>query len=120
MIKEYVMKRLEAGETVDEIGKEIAARFNEAIAEYEENKKSQERENRKTELLTQLIAVLGEYGELEGMPSEALAVDEKDIKEIAQGIDNYIAILKTLRTPASPAVYRKSNSDILSEFVNSL
>lgn len=121
MIKDYVMKRLEAGETVDEIGKMIAARFNEAIAEHEEHMKAQEKKARKNELIHSLLDILNEYSELEGLSAESLQLKETDVDEIVKTLDTYISLFKSSVFEAPLATKKiKSADDILGEFATLL
>ena len=121
MIKEYVMKRLEAGDTVDEIGKMIAARFNEAIAEHEEKMKVQEKKARKNELILNLLEILDEYSALEGLTAETLQLKETDVDEIVKTLDAYISMFKgsVFEAPVAPKKI-KSTDEILSEFATLL
>ena len=133
--KNYFLKRLSEGESIDAIGQAIADMMNAAVQEYETEKALAAKTDRKREIMKELCALIEEYGKLENMDEDFNITDEdidalikafedmfktiKELKKIANALDQKIAIVddKNIKMNAKPHM---SDDEILSNFIKML
>lgn len=139
----YFLKRLQAGEDMNDIGNEIADLMNEAQAAYEAEEKAkaaalakalaekkaqdEAKAERKAALLRTLVDTIAEYGALECPDlADMFVADEDDIKSLADSMTSIFAMIKMLGAApvemktaksAHPIVAVRSDDDILNDFV---
>ena len=107
--KNYFMSRLQAGESIDNIGNEIAAMMNQAVAEHnaqiaaaEAAKQAAmaaeaEKEAAKRELVEELAEIIQEIAILEGMDADELALKDEDIDQLVEAITNMFATMRDIK-----------------------
>ena len=133
--KNYFLKRLSEGESIDAIGQAIADMMNAAVQEYETEKALAAKADRKREIMKELCALIEEYGKLENVDEDFSITDEdidalikafedmfktiKELKKIANALDQKIAIVddKNIKMNAKPHM---SDDEILSNFIKML
>ena len=133
--KNYFLKRLSEGESIDAIGQAIADMMNAAVQEYETEKALAAKADRKREIMKELCALIEEYGKLENVDEDFSITDEdidalikafedmfktiKELKKIANALDQKIAIPDNknvkvnVKTPLS-------DDEILANFIKML
>jgi hypothetical protein len=133
--KNYFLKRLSEGESIDAIGAAIADMMNAAVQEHEANIVAAAKTDRKREIMKELCALIEEYGKLENVDEDFNITDEdiealmkafedmfktiKELKKIAGALDHKIAIVddKNIKMNAKPHM---SDDEILSNFIKML
>lgn len=143
--KDYFLNRLANGENINNIGNEIAAMMNEAIAEHEAAKKAEAERAAKVELATKkkdlgnkMVDLFREYAALTGNTAmDGLEVTEEDLDTLVEALDQTFALMgamKELKTAIEnipdekvPTVHAKlnkaktkSDDEILADFIASL
>ena len=139
----YFLKRLQAGEDMNDIGNEIADLMNEAQAAYEAEEKAkaaalakalaekkaqdEAKAERKAALLKNIVDAIAEYGALECPDlADLFVADEKDLEMLADSMTSIFAMIKMFGAaptevknakPAHPVVTVRSDDDILNDFV---
>lgn len=135
--------RLANGENIDDIGNEIAAMMNEAVAKHEAEVRAAEEAKRaaaaeadkaqaKRELIEELVEIVQELAILEGMDPDELQVTEEDMDQMVAAFNEMFGAMRELkkvfaeldtdkvRTPkAHKAVIKVKPSDdqILANFI---
>lgn len=133
--KNYFLKRLSEGESIDAIGQAIADMMNAAVQEYETEKAIAAKADRKREIMKELCALIEEYGKLENVDEDFNITDEdidalikafedmfktiRELKKIANALDQKIAVSdnKNIKVNVKPHM---SDDEILSNFIKML
>ena len=134
MNKEYFMNRLANGEDIENIGAEIAAMMNEAIAEHNARVEADkikaaeaEKEAAKRDLIEELVEIIQELAILEGMDPEDMNISEEEVDQLVAAFTEMFGAMRELKVlfAAAPAPKKakrpnvtviKSDDDILAEF----
>ena len=130
----YFLTRLQNGEDLDKIGKEIADMMNAANAAYEAEKAKEaeaaaqaEKEMAKKELIEELVEIIQELAILEGVDPEDMKVTDEEVEDICAAFTDMFKAMKDLKkmfaaTPAKPTVKVKkidrTDDQILADFLN--
>jgi esterase/lipase len=130
--KNYFLKRLAEGESIDAIGAAIADMMNAAVQEHEANKVAAAKADRKREIMKELCALIEEYGKLENMDEDFDITEEdidalmkafeemfktiKELKKIANALDHKIAIVDDKSAKAT-LKQDPSDDEILANFI---
>lgn len=136
MNKEYIMSRLNAGESLQEIGDSFAQLMNEANAEYMEAKRKEEEAAARAESIKEakrtiaqdMVNLVAEYFELGGL--DLASFDEvgiSDLDVVVESLDEMVDLAKNLQDLKDflkPAVKKvdkpKSDHEILRDFILTL
>ena len=118
MINEkYFLDRLAAGESIDDIGKEIADMMNAAVAKHneEEQRKAalKEQEAAKRELMAELCDIMKELMILEGIDEKLINFSEKDVNTLLKTFSTALSTIKNIS-----AVSVRTDDEILRDFFN--
>lgn len=100
--------RLANGEKIEDIGDEIAAMMNEAVAKHdaevraaEEAKRAEaaqaEKEAAKRDLIEELVEIVQELAILEGMDPDELQVTEEDMDQMVAAFTEMFAAMRDLK-----------------------
>ena len=100
--------RLANGEKIDDIGNEIAAMMNEAVAKHEaetraaeEAKRAEaaqaEKEAAKRELIEELVEIVQELAILEGMDPDELQVTEEDMDQMVAAFNEMFSAMREFK-----------------------
>lgn len=132
----YFLTRLQNGEDLDKIGKEIADMMNKASAEFTAQKEAEakaaaeaEKNSQKKELVEELIDIIQELAILEGMDPEDMAVVDGEIDELVEAFTEMFAAMRDLknmfaaasvRKPAKLAPAKKNDDQILADFLKTI
>lgn len=129
-----IYARLANGEKIEDIGNEIAAMMNEAVAKHEadvraaeEAKKAEaEKEQTKRELIQEIVKIIQKLAVLEGMDPDELKVSEKDMDQLIAAFTEMFSTVRDLKKmftdlethieikhPITP----KSDEQILADFL---
>lgn len=145
--KNYFLERMNAGESLDDIGKSVADMMNEAKAEYDAQaalrakaQKEEELKVRKFEIAARLRALFGEYAALV-CPDVVDLLDSAKVEDLVTVLDESLELAKNLRgladyftedSPFNPCrtkiidaaipthkttKVKRTDDDILSEFI---
>jgi len=133
--KNYFLKRLSEGESIDSIGQAIADMMNAAVQEHEANKVAAAKADRKREIMKELCALIEEYGKLENVDEDFNITDEDidalmkafeemfktitELKKLAGAFESKIAVPdnKNIKLNVKPHM---SDDEILSNFIKML
>lgn len=147
--KNYVLSRLQAGETVQTIGDDFAKIMNDAIADFNEIQKREaeakaaaERESKakdeaKRELAMEFVGTLQKYADLCGVDPELLGeIVDDELDQLVEAMDQMMELmlavsdLKKKLTTAAPIaelkhspimpVPKASDDEILKSFISML
>lgn len=134
----YFLTRLQNGEDLDKIGKEIADMMNKASAEFTAQKEAEakakaaaeaEKNIQKKELVEELIDIIQELAILEGMDPEDMDVADGEIDELVDAFTEMFAAMRDLknmfaaasvRKPAKLAPVKKNDDQILADFLKTI
>ena len=134
----YFLTRLQNGEDLDKIGKEIADMMNKASAEFTAQKEAEakakaaaeaEKNSQKKELVEELIDIIQELAILEGLDPEDLNVADDEIDELVKAFTEMFAAMRDLkkmfaaasvRKPAKLAPVKRSDDQILADFLKTI
>ena len=101
---EDIYARLANGEKIEDIGNEIAAMMNEAVAKHEaeEAKKAEaaaqaEKETAKRDLIEELVEIVQELAILEGMDPDELQVTEEDMDQMVAAFNEMFGAMRELK-----------------------
>ena len=101
---EDIYARLANGEKIEDIGNEIAAMMNEAVAKHEaeEDKRVEaaaqaEKEAAKRDLMEELVEIIQELAILEGMDPEDLQVTDEDMDQLVAAFTEMFAAMRDLK-----------------------
>ena len=100
--------RLANGEKIEDIGNEIAAMMNEAMAKHEaevraaeEAKRAEaaqaEKEAAKRDLIEELVEIVQELAILEGMDPDELQVTEEDMDQMVAAFNEMFGAMRSLK-----------------------
>ena len=99
-----IYARLANGEKIEDIGNEIAAMMNEAVAKHEaeEAKKAEaaaqaEKEATKRDLIEELVEIVQELAILEGMDPDELKVTEEDVDQMVAAFNEMFGAMRELK-----------------------
>lgn len=104
-----IYTRLANGEKIEDIGNEIAAMMNEAMAKHEaevraaeEAKRAEaaaqaEKEEAKRELIEELVEIVQELAILEGMDPDELQVTEEDMDQMVAAFTEMFGAMRELK-----------------------
>ena len=103
-----IYARLANGEKIEDIGNEIAAMMNEAVAKHdaevratEEAKRAAaaqaEKEQAKRDLIEELVEIVQELAILEGMDPDELQVTEEDMDQMVAAFTEMFAAMRGLK-----------------------
>lgn len=99
-----IYARLANGEKIEDIGNEIAAMMNEAVAKHEaeEAKKVEaaaqaEKEAAKRDLIEELVEIVQELAILEGMDPDELTITEEDMDQLVAAFTEMFAAMRDLK-----------------------
>lgn len=140
--KNYFLARLANGEDIDRIGEDIADMMNAAVAEHEAIKEAEaakaaekaaaaEKAQTKRDLIENMINIIKDLAELEGMDPNDFATDEKDIDELVEGFTDMFQALMLVKKIVDTQEHKrfvktsrinapKSDDEVLANFINSL
>ena len=104
-----IYARLANGEKIEDIGNEIAAMMNEAMAKHEaevraaeeakrvEAAAQAEKEAAKRDLIEELIEIVQELAILEGMDPDELTVTDEDMEQLVAAFTDMFAAMRDLK-----------------------
>ena len=104
-----IYTRLANGEKIEDIGNEIAAMMNEAMAKHEaevraaeDAKKAEaaaqaEKEEAKRELIEELVEIVQELAILEGMDPEELTITDEDMDQMIAAFTEMFAAMREMK-----------------------
>lgn len=100
-----IYARLANGEKIEDIGNEITAMMNEAVAKHEadvraaeEAKKAEaDKEQAKRELIEKLVKIIQELAVLEGMDPDELKVSEDDLNQLTAAFTEMFSAMRDLK-----------------------
>ena len=98
-----IYARLANGEKIEDIGNEIAAMMNEAMAKHEaeEAKRAEaaqaEKEAAKRDLIEELVEIVQELAILEGMDPDELQVTEEDMDQMVAAFNEMFGAMRSLK-----------------------
>ena len=131
MNKEYFMTRLANGENIDDIGVEIAAMMNAAVAEHSaklaaEKAAIQEKESAKRELIEELIGIIQELAVLEGIEADDFTLSDEEIDQLVEAFTEMFAAVRELKALVKKVdvkptkvsrITSKSDDEVLADFI---
>ena len=101
---EDIYARLTNGEKIEDIGNEIAAMMNEAVAKHEAEEAKRveaaaqaEKEAAKRDLMEELVEIIQELAILEGMDPEDLQVTDEDMDQLVEAFTEMFAAMRDLK-----------------------
>ena len=105
---EDIYARLANGEKIEDIGNEIAAMMNQAMAKHEaevraaeEAKRAEaakaEKEEAKRELIEELVEIVQELAILEGMDPDDMQVTDEDVEQLVAAFTEMFAAMRDLK-----------------------
>ena len=129
-----IYARLANGEKIEDIGNEIAAMMNEAVAKHEadvraaeEAKKAEaEKEQTKRDMIKKLVEIVQELAVLEGMDPEELQVTEEDMDQMVAAFTEMFSTMRDLKKivtnlethiEVKHPITSKSDEQILADFL---
>ena len=107
-----IYARLQNGESIDDIGNEIAAMMNQAVAKHEAETRAAEeakraaaaeaeKEEAKRELIEELVEIVQELAILEGMDPDELQVTEEDMDQMVAAFTEMFGAMRELKKAIS-------------------
>jgi hypothetical protein len=142
--KNYFVSRLQNGESIDNIGNEIAAMMNQAVAEHQakmaeeaamkaaEQAAIAEKEAAKRELIEELAEIIQELAILEGLEPSDVKLKDEDVDQLVEAVTGMFNMMKEIKkltaamptqsrvhTPACArtSVIAPSDDQILADFI---
>ena len=129
-----IYARLANGEKIEDIGNEITAMMNEAVAKHEadlraaeEAKKAEaDKEQAKRELIEKLVKIIQELAVLEGMDPDELKVSEDDLNQLTAAFTEMFSTMRDLKKMVvdlethignKRTITPKSDEQILADFL---
>jgi hypothetical protein len=101
---EDIYARLANGEKIEDIGNEIAAMMNEALAKHEAARAEElakqaliEKEQAKRDLMEELVEIIQELAMLEGMDPDDLQVSDEDMDQLVAAFTEMFAAMRDLK-----------------------
>ena len=99
-----IYARLANGEKIEDIGNEIAAMMNEAMAKHQAEQEAArvaaaeaEKEEAKRELIEELVEIVQELAILEGMDPDELQVTEEDMDQMVAAFAEMFGAMRELK-----------------------
>ena len=99
-----IYARLANGEKIEDIGNEIAAMMNEAMAKHQAEQEAArvaaaeaEKEEAKRELIEELVEIVQELAILEGMDPDELQVTEEDMDQMIAAFTEMFGAMRELK-----------------------
>ena len=99
-----IYARLANGEKIEDIGNEIAAMMNEAMAKHQAEQEAArvaaaeaEKEEAKRELIEELVEIVQELAILEGMDPDELQVTEEDMDQMVAAFTEMFGAMRELK-----------------------
>ena len=99
-----IYARLANGEKIEDIGNEIAAMMNEAVAKHEAEEAKRveaaaqaEKEAAKRDLIEELVEIVQELAILEGMDPDELTITEEDMDQMVAAFTEMFAAMRDLK-----------------------
>ena len=103
-----IYARLQNGENIDDIGNEIAAMMNQAVAKHEAEVRAAEETKRaaaaqaekaeaKRELMEELVEIIQELAILEGMEPEELDISDEEIDQMVETFTEMFGAMRELK-----------------------
>lgn len=116
--EKYFLNRLAAGESMEDIGKEIADMMNAAAAKHaeeEEKKKAalKEQEAAKRELITEVFEIMKEFAILEGIDEKLFNFTDEDIDTAVKAFSSILETVKNVNVMSM-----RTDDEILRDFFN--
>ncbi len=136
--KDYFLKRLQAGEDMNDIGEALAEAMNEAQAEYNAEVRAKEvaeakarmeaeaKVARKREVMKKMVDLIAEYSAIEHPElAEFAAADAEDVDGLIETFDGLFGLLTLsgVFSPEAPKAYKaapavfKSDDAVLADFI---
>ena len=101
---EDIYARLANGEKIEDIGNEIAAMMNEAVAKHEAEEAKRveaaaqaEKEAAKRDLMEELVEIIQELAILEGMDPDELQVTDEEMDQLVTAFTEMFAAMRDLK-----------------------
>ena len=127
--KNFLMKRLQNGETMDSIASEITDLLNEVAAEYAKSQSAALKRAQKEDIANRFRDLLVEYATIE-YPEliPAMTMTEEDVDMMIDTFDGLFNSFKLLAAFSEPELKKiditskqpKSDDEVLSNFISSL
>ena len=127
--KNFLMKRLQDGETMDSIASEITDLLNEVAAEYAKSQSAAKKRAQKEDIANRFRDLLVEYATIE-YPEliPAMTMTEEDVDMMIDTFDGLFNSFKLLAAFSEPELKKiditskqpKSDDEVLSNFISSL
>lgn len=99
-----IYARLANGENIDDIGNEIAAMMNEAVAKHEAEQEAArvaaaeaDKAQAKRELIEELVEIIQELAILEGMDPDEVQVTEEDMDQMVAAFTEMFGAMRELK-----------------------
>ena len=96
--------RLANGEKIEDIGNEIAAMMNEAVAKHEAEEAKRveaaaqaEKEQAKRDLIEELVEIIQELAILEGMDPDEMTITEEEMDQMVAAFNEMFAAMRDLK-----------------------
>ena len=111
--KNYFVTRLQNGENIDDIGNEIAAMMNQAVAEHQakmaeeaamkaaEQAAIAEKEAAKRELIEELAEIIQELAILEGLEPSDVKLKDEDVDQLVEAVTGMFNMMKEIKKLAA-------------------
>lgn len=136
--KNYFVSRLQNGESIDNIGNEIAAMMNQAVAEHQakiaeeaamkaaEQAAIAEKEAAKRELIEELAEIIQELAILEGLEPSDVKLKGEDVDQLVEAVTGMFNMMKEIKkltaevhapVRARTSVIAPSDDQILADFI---
>lgn len=114
--KNYFLSRLQAGESMDDIGVELAAMMNEAVADHNAELEAKalaaakaDQEAAKRDLIEEMIEIVQELAILEGVDPADIEVTEDTVDQMVTAFTEMFGLMKFLKQMANDSVAVKAN-----------
>ena len=137
---EDIYARLANGEKIEDIGNEIAAMMNEAMAKHQAAQEAAraeelakqaliEKEQAKRDLMEELVEIIQELAILEGMDPDELQVTDEDVEQLVAAFNDMFAAMRDLKkmfasidtdkvkAPKAVINVKPSDDQILADFI---
>ena len=132
--KNYFVSRLQNGESIDNIGNEIAVMMNQAVAEHQAKMAEEaamkaaiaEKEAAKRELIKELAEIIQELAILEGLESSDVKLKDEDVDQLVEAVTGMFNMMKEIKkltaevhapVRARTGVIAPSDDQILADFI---
>jgi hypothetical protein len=120
--KDYILDKLNAGQSIDTIGQEFADVMNAALSEYEAEKEAKaaaaaeaEKTEAKKDLIREMVEIIQEYAILEGMDPNEIAASDDEVEQMVDAFTGMFAAIRDLKALANMAPKAKTANKIVSD-----